>query len=113
MPMPAGPANQSKLRRFVRLNINLLGWVTSTLMWLVYRAQPALARNRLAKMNFFLFQLSLPPMAIGLSLLLLGVTSPLLEPVMAISPMLLWLGALCFAINVWHCGTNDVSANPG
>jgi len=84
----------------VHAHINLLGWVTSTVMWLVYRANPQMASNALAKANLFLFHGSLPVLSVALAFFLLG--NAAIEPVVAIASALVAISAVCFAINVWR-----------
>lgn len=56
----------------VHAHLGLLGWVSSALLGLFYRALPAAAAGRLAVAQFWLFQASLPVMMAGLAGKLLG-----------------------------------------
>ena len=92
----------------VHAHINLIGWVGSTLMWLVYRARPEIASNLLAKANFVLMHISLPVMAVSLAQLLKG--NQAIEPVVALSSAGFALAALCFAINIWRSDAKAIAA---
>lgn len=82
----------------VHAHVNLLGWVSSVLMWLIYRQLPAAANNLLAKLNFILYHAALPVLAVSLSVMLHGNAAA--EPVVAAASIVLALGVLCFVINI-------------
>lgn len=58
--------------RPVHAHVNLLGWTTLALAGLVYGVFPQLARSRLAAVQFWLHNLSLPVMMGALALMLSG-----------------------------------------
>ena len=87
----------------VHAHVNLLGWVSLALFGLWYRAHPAAAQTRLAKAHFWIHNLALPVAMVALALLLKGNAAAL--PVTAVCSILLGLGVLCFAANLWrHTG---------
>ncbi|MGA0611725.1 hypothetical protein [Caldimonas sp. KR1-144] len=65
-------ATQDFTLRPVHAHINLLGWTTLALAGLTYGVFPALAASRLAAVQFWLHNLSLPVMMGSLAMLLLG-----------------------------------------
>ncbi len=65
-------ATQNFVLRPVHAHVNLLGWTTLALAGLVYGVFPALAESRLATLQFWLHNLSLPLMMGSLAMLLLG-----------------------------------------
>lgn len=67
-------ATQDFTLRPVHAHVNLLGWTTLALAGLAYGVFPALAASRLAAVQFWLHNLSLPVMMVALSLVLLGKT---------------------------------------
>jgi nitric oxide reductase large subunit len=88
-------------------HINLLGWVSLAIIGFIYHIFPKAADNKLAKANFWLYNIGLPVMMIGLVLLESGYES--VEPVIATGASVTSLGVLCFFINVL---TNLKSSTP-
>lgn len=82
----------------VHVHINLLGWVSFALAGVIYILFPTLASTKLAKTHFWLHNISLPIMMIGLSFILYGQVS--LTPVVAASGTVLVLAIILFAINI-------------
>ncbi|MCM3567945.1 cytochrome-c oxidase [Neobacillus mesonae] len=82
----------------VHVHINLLGWTAMTLAGLIYVAFPSAAETTLAKVHFWLHNIALPIMMIGLAALVSGVTSA--GPAVAVGGTLLVLGIILFAINI-------------
>jgi cbb3-type cytochrome oxidase subunit 3 len=56
----------------VHAHLNLLGWVTMTLIAIIYHFFPAQARSRVAKAQFWLHQIGLPGMMVTLGLRIYG-----------------------------------------
>lgn len=83
----------------VHAHINLLGWTTMALAGLIYTVFPAAGASRLAKVHFWLMNLSLPVMMGALTMLLLGNAS--VVPVLAISEIAAAIGILAFAANIF------------
>lgn len=84
----------------VHVHANLVGWVSMAVMALAYRAFPALAASRLASVHFWLHNLGLPVMLIGLYALLHAIAWG--EPVVAVGSIIVALAFLCFAVNVFR-----------
>jgi hypothetical protein len=83
----------------VHAHINLLGWATMALAGLIYTVFPAAGQSRLAKIHFWLQNISLPVMMVSLSILLMGNTQ--IIPVLAISEFVATFGIIAFAINIF------------
>ena len=83
----------------VHAHLNLLGWASMALFGLWYRSAPAAGETRLAKVHFWLHNLALPVQMTTLTIYLHGNTSA--EPVLALSSVVIGVGFLCFAINLW------------
>jgi hypothetical protein len=86
--------------RGVHAHANLVGWVSMALMALAYRAFPGLANTPWARAQFWLHNLGLPVMLVGLAALLHGVSWG--EPVVGIGSSVVALAFASFAINVWR-----------
>jgi cbb3-type cytochrome oxidase subunit 1 len=82
----------------VHAHVNLLGWVSMAVAGLIYAVFPAAAETTMAKVHFWLHNISLPIMMIGLAFLVSGVTQA--EPAVATGGTLMVLGVIVFAINV-------------
>ncbi|MCM3767317.1 cytochrome-c oxidase [Neobacillus niacini] len=82
----------------VHVHINLLGWTAMTLAGLIYVAFPSAADTTLAKVHFWIHNIALPIMMIGLALLISGVGSA--GPAVAAGGTLMVLGVIIFAINI-------------
>lgn len=83
----------------VHAHINLLGWATMTLIGLIYRHFPEMARSPLARIQFWLHNLSLPVLMVALTLLMRGNES--LEPVVGIGSAVVGASVAMFAVNVF------------
>jgi len=82
----------------VHAHINLLGWMSMALAGLIYVGFPNAAETTLAKVHFWLHNISLPIMMIGLALLMSGVDTA--GPAVAAGGTLMVLGIIIFAINI-------------
>ena len=85
--------------RPVHAHVNLLGWTTLALAGLVYGAYPEAAMSGLAKIHFWLHNVSLPVMMISLSLLMLGNAEAL--PILAGSEIVMAAAVIVFSCNVF------------
>ena len=65
-------ATQNFTLKPVHAHVNLLGWTTLALAGLAYGVFPVLAESKLARVQFWLHNMSLPVMMIALTLLLQG-----------------------------------------
>lgn len=82
----------------VHAHLNLLGWVTLTLIGVIYHYFPRAATSRLASLQFWLHNLTLPVMMGALALVILG--TPQAGPVLGSSAVVMLLAVLLFAANV-------------
>ncbi|MFP5110804.1 cytochrome-c oxidase [Bacillaceae bacterium C204] len=82
----------------VHAHINLLGWLTMAVAGLIYVGFPSAAETTLAKVHFWLHNISLPIMMIGLCFLVTGTKSA--APAVATGGTLMVLGIIVFAINI-------------
>ncbi|MBU1305321.1 MAG: hypothetical protein KKF33_07355 [Alphaproteobacteria bacterium] len=80
-------------------HINLLGWVTSALFGGYFALNPAKATGRLPMIQFVIFTLGVAVMGVSLYLLLAG--NPAVEPLVAASSLVTFLGVLIFAWIIW------------
>lgn len=83
----------------VHAHINLLGWATMALAGLIYTVFPAAGESKLAKVHFWLQNISLPVMMGALTMLLLG--NPKVIPILASAEMVAAAGVITFAINIF------------
>ena len=79
----------------VHAHINLLGWVSMTLFGLIGRAHPDVLRGPLATAQFWLYNLGVPALLVGLTLLLRG--NAALGPVVGALSMVVGVAVLLFA----------------
>ena len=87
-------------------HINLLGWVTSAVFGGYYALNPAKAAGRLPMIQYFVYTIGVVIMAFSLYLLLLGNLA--MEPVVASSSLITFLGVLLFAWVVWMPATKSL-----
>ncbi|WP_071395170.1 cytochrome-c oxidase [Bacillus tuaregi] len=83
----------------VHAHVNLLGWLSLAVIGAIYSIYPELSTSKLAKTHFWLHNIALPIMMIGLFFLILGQEA--LVPVVAASGTVMVLAILLFAFNVW------------
>jgi len=93
-------ATENFTLRPVHAHVTLLGWATLALSGLIYSMFPQAGQSRLAKVHFWLLNLSLPVMMGALALLMLG--NKAVIPVLAIAEIVAALAVLAFAINVFR-----------
>ncbi|NHM31574.1 cytochrome-c oxidase [Neobacillus terrae] len=82
----------------VHVHINLLGWTAMTLAGLIYVAFPEAAETKLAKVHFWLHNISLPVMMVGLAFFVTGTKNA--ASAIAVGGTLMVLGIVLFAYNV-------------
>lgn len=92
-------ASRDFTMRPVHAHVNLLGWATMALAGLIYSVFPDAGRSKLARLHFWLANLSLPVMAIALGFVITGTAA--LVPVLAASEIVAALGILVFAANLF------------
>lgn len=84
----------------VHAHINLVGFACHTLFGIAGRAFPALATDKLAKLQFAIFAAGSPLLMVGIALsLLLHI-----EVVVVIGSLLVFVGALLFALMTVRAG---------
>ncbi|MBW3110961.1 cytochrome-c oxidase [Bacillus sp. MCCB 382] len=82
----------------VHVHINLLGWTALTLAGIIYHLFPAVSSTKLAKAHFWIHNIGLPLMMIGLFLFVLG--NEAVVPIIATGGVLTTVGVLLFGYNV-------------
>ncbi|WP_173934967.1 hypothetical protein [Chelativorans sp. Marseille-P2723] len=80
-------------------HINLLGWVTMALFGAYLAFAPEKARSRLARIQYGVYTLGVAVMMPSLYFLLKG--NPALEPLVAISSLVVFAGVLLFAVVIF------------
>ncbi|CAM2825392.1 cytochrome-c oxidase [Paenibacillus sediminis] len=84
----------------VHVHINLLGWVSLAVSGLIYHLFPKAGESTLGKIHFWLHNIGVPIMMIGLFLLLSEVSG--MEPVIAVGGVITVLGVIFLALNVFQ-----------
>ncbi|NOU74984.1 cytochrome-c oxidase [Paenibacillus sp. LMG 31458] len=84
----------------VHAHFNLLGWVSMALFGVIYHFYPKAADTSLAKTHFWLHNIGLPVMQIGLAIEIVSGNSVLL-PVVIVSSLLVVVGVVLFTINLF------------
>jgi hypothetical protein len=84
----------------LHVHLNLLGWVSMALFGVLYRLFPRAAASRLAALHFWLYQIALPVMMVGLTGVLLGAAA--FEPLVAAGSVAVGVAVLLFAVAVWR-----------
>lgn len=92
-------------------HINLLGWVTSALFGGYFALNPAKATGRLPMAQYVIYTAGVVVMGGSLYLLLQG--NAAVEPIVAISSLVTFLGVLIFAWIVWApAGSASIRMHP-
>jgi hypothetical protein len=92
-------ATENFTLRPVHAHLNLLGWATMAIAGLVYSVFPKLAENRLARIHFWLHNVSLPLMMGSLAFFLTGSAGAL--PVLVVAQFVMAAAVLVFAANLF------------
>ncbi|MGE5701748.1 MAG: cytochrome-c oxidase [Clostridia bacterium] len=82
----------------VHAHANLLGWVSLALAGLIYCLFPAAGKSKLGKWHFWLHNLGLPIMVVGLYLEIMQIAS---LPLIPIGGTLAIIGIILFLVNVF------------
>ncbi|HEY5798963.1 MAG TPA: hypothetical protein VIT92_02015 [Burkholderiaceae bacterium] len=98
MGIAMGASHDFTLRP-VHAHINLLGWATMALAGLVYTLFPAAAASKLARLHFWLHNISLPLFMLMLGLVVQGNLA--VVPVLVIAQFLAAASVLVFAANLF------------
>jgi hypothetical protein len=92
-------ASQNFTMRPVHAHVNLLGWTTLALAGLIYSVFPKAGGSKLAKVHFWLMNLSLPAMMVSLMLVLTG--HLVAVPVLVSAELVAALAIIAFAANLF------------
>jgi len=85
--------------RPVHAHINLLGWVSMTLFGLIGHFWPATTQGRVADVQFWLYNISVPVLLVMLALLLRG--NAALDPLIGAASVVTGVAVLLFAYLVF------------
>ena len=97
------------LNRGIHVHANLVGWVSLALMGMSYQLFPQLAAHWLARLHFWLHNLGLPLMLLGLYGLFHG--QPWGEPLTGVGLLVVALAFLSFGLNVlWRLDASHTTA---
>lgn len=80
-------------------HINLVGWASMAIFGLIYVLFPRAGESTLARLHFWLYNISFPLFMLGLCFILLGNSSFMF--LLTIFPNILVLSVLLFVINVF------------
>jgi hypothetical protein len=86
--------------RPVHAHINLLGWATFALAGLIYTVYPRAGLSKLAKIHFWLMNISVPVMMAALGIILATQNMKII-PVLVAAEMLAAASVLTFAANIF------------
>ncbi|HEY8609545.1 MAG TPA: hypothetical protein VIM12_20705 [Noviherbaspirillum sp.] len=92
-------ASQNFTLRPVHTHVNLLGWATMALAGVIYSVFPQAGNSRLGRAHFWLANLSLPAMLVGLGLVVSGQRQ--FTPLLAVAETVAAIGILVFAANLF------------
>jgi len=84
----------------IHVHAHLAGWVSMAIMALCYRTFPAMAASKLAAAQFWLHNLGLPVMLLGIFGVLHGLAFGI--PCAAIGSIVVAAAFVAFALNVWR-----------
>lgn len=76
-------------------HVNLLGWVTSALFGVYYALVPAKSGLRLAQIQYWIHTIGVAVLGVSLYFMLRG--NPSIEPIVAVSSLVVFGGVLLFA----------------
>lgn len=83
----------------VHVHINLLGWMSLSIIGIFYTLFPKLAKTSAAKAHFWLHNIGLPVMMVSIAIAILG-GSEVFFPLATIGGTLTVIGIFCFGYNV-------------
>lgn len=79
-------------------HVNLLGWVSMAIFGIIYSIYPSVSTTKLAKTHFWLHNIGLPIMMIGLLCESYGISAGL--PIMIVGSLAVVIGTLIFTTNI-------------
>ena len=98
-------ASGNTLMTPIHAHLNLLGFTVMTIFGLVYRVLPAMAVNTLAKVHFWLHQIGVLVLMVGLFLYLSGlIPETALAPIAPPAELAILIGVLVFGWNLFKNG---------
>ncbi|MEK3934406.1 cytochrome-c oxidase [Sporosarcina sp. FSL W7-1349] len=83
----------------VHVHVNLLGWMSLAIIGIMYHLYPQLAGTRCAKTHFWLHNIGLPVMMIGIALAILT-SNPIFFLTATIGGVITVIGIFFFGFNV-------------
>lgn len=86
----------------VHAHFNLLGWVSLALIGGIYQLNPKLGETRLARVHFWLHNIGMPLMLLGVGMIYSGGPMEIAEPLAGIFSVVTMLGVFAFCINLWR-----------
>jgi cbb3-type cytochrome oxidase subunit 1 len=93
----------------VHAHVNLLGWVSMALFGVIYHFYPNAANSKLAKTQFWLHNIGLPVMLVGIALEVMGESAALLPTI--IGSLAVVIGVILFMVNVFKYVGKDSKYN--
>lgn len=85
----------------VHAHINLLGFTLMTVFGIAYRLIPALAGGILAMLHFWLHQIGVLVLLVGLFLLMSGMVGEGIGIIFPVAELAVLVGAVCWAVNLF------------
>jgi cbb3-type cytochrome oxidase subunit 1 len=89
---------------------NLLGWVTSALFGGYYALNPAKAESRLAMIHFWIYTVGVAALVPSLYMLLKGFAA--IEPLVALTSLVIFAGIIVFAVIVFRSPVPRAAMTP-
>jgi hypothetical protein len=87
----------------VHAHLNLLGWVSLGLCGIIYALAPHLAETMLARAHFWLHNIGLPLLMLGVWMIRHGMPEAG-GPLAGIFSVVMGVGILAFGVNLWRGG---------
>jgi len=95
----------------VHSHLGLLGWATMAITGIVYLLLPACARSRLAPAHFWLHNVGLPIMMIGLAVVA-QFGDARAEPAIGVGSLLVVAALIVFCVNLLRNGRTEPAPRP-
>lgn len=83
-------------------HINVVGWLTTATIGVIYSVYPRAGETALAKTQFWLYNIGLPILLVGMFIIYVPSLKFMLQPVVWIGGSAVALSVLLFLINVWR-----------
>lgn len=85
----------------VHAHTNLLGWVSMTLIAVLYKLFPAMEESKLAPVHFWVYQIGFPCFVCGLAAMAMNAPRGLAVPLVAAGGTVTLIGIILTAVVVW------------